>query len=98
MKQAKTFIITNKLISFYSIRSDSAYIVQADLQTAVHSTTESLIQQSRDKWGRLDVLVNNASVFRPSVIGDIKEDDWNQIIQSNLTAPFFLSQVKIARI
>ena len=42
--------------------------------------------------GRLDVLVNNASGFYPTPIGNIKEDDWNGLFDSNLKGPMFLSQ------
>jgi pteridine reductase len=41
---------------------------------------------------QLDVLVNNASVFYPTSMQNANENDWNTIINTNLMAPFFLSQ------
>ena len=42
--------------------------------------------------GALDVLVNNASTFYPTPLGSITEDDWHDLIDSNLKAPLFLCQ------
>lgn len=41
---------------------------------------------------RLDILVNNASSFYPTPLGDVSEDDWNDLIDSNFKGPLFLSQ------
>jgi pteridine reductase len=45
------------------------------------------------EWrGRLDVLVNNASTFYPTPLGEITEQQWDDLVGSNLKAPLFLSQ------
>ena len=44
------------------------------------------------QFGRLDVLVNNASSFFATAIGEITEKDWDDLIGTNLKAPLFLSQ------
>jgi pteridine reductase len=73
-----------------ALRADSAIILQADL----HQTSElaTLVQQAADYWGRLDVLVNNASTFYPTPVGEITEAHWDDLMGSNLKAPLFLSQ------
>ena len=43
-------------------------------------------------WGRLDVLVNNASSFFPTPVGSITEEQWHDLLGTNLKAPLFLSQ------
>jgi pteridine reductase len=43
-------------------------------------------------FGGLDILVNNASSFYPTPLGDIDDDDWNDLIGTNLKAPLFLAQ------
>jgi 2-dehydro-3-deoxy-D-gluconate 5-dehydrogenase len=42
--------------------------------------------------GRIDALVNNAGIIRRAPIVDHPEEDWNALLQINLTAPFFLTQ------
>src|ERR1700730_5769414 len=43
-------------------------------------------------FGGLDILVNNASTFYPTPVGDITEIDWDDLVGTNLRAPLFLSQ------
>jgi len=73
-----------------SLRKDSIYTIQADL----HDTEKfnDLISETEGVWGRLDALVNNASSFFPTKLGDITEEQWEDLLSSNLKAPFFLSQ------
>ena len=74
-------------------RPDSAAGFQLDLQS-----TEALPELIADvlAWsGRLDVLVNNASSFYPTPVGEITEDDWQDLTGSNLKAPMFLSQAAV---
>ncbi len=71
-------------------RADSVRLVQADLL----NTTELpvLIREAADWRGRLDLLVNNASAFYPTPIADATESQWEELMGSNLRAPFFLAQ------
>ena len=73
-----------------SERSDSVSLLQLDLVN--YSKWKDLEDRCMDTWGRLDVLVNNASTFYPTVIGTASDSEWNDLIGSNLKAPFFLSQ------
>jgi pteridine reductase len=73
-----------------SIRQDSVITLSMDLRQT--DQLESLIQQASSKWGRLDALVNNASVFYPTPVDQISENDWDLLMESNLKAPLFLSK------
>ena len=50
----------------------------------------------RQAFGGLDILVNNASTFYPTPLGDITEIDWDDLIGTNLKAPLFLAQAAAA--
>ena len=71
-------------------RENSVILIQADLHLTKGLST--LIEEAVKAWGRLDVLINNASSFYPTPIGKATEDQWDDLIGSNLKAPFFLSQ------
>jgi pteridine reductase len=71
-------------------RPGSARILQADLDD--EQCYQSLVEQAVDCWGRLDVLVNNASTFYPTPVGTISFEDWDHLVNSNMKAPLFLSQ------
>jgi pteridine reductase len=71
-------------------RPDSVALLQADL---LHSPgLEKLVHDAAAMHGRLDVLLNNASSFYPTPIGQATEAQWDDLVGSNLKAPFFLSQ------
>lgn len=70
-------------------RSDSARLVSADLGDA--GAPELIVSTALDAFGRLDVLVNNASTFYPTPVGRSDPSDWDALIDSNQRAPFWLS-------
>jgi pteridine reductase len=72
------------------LRPNSVALIQADLLDV--GKLPSLVEQTVQMFGKLDALVNNASTFYPTSIGDIAVDDWQDLIGTNLQAPLFLSQ------
>lgn len=71
-------------------RPDSVVLVGADLLD--HAMLAAIISDAHSAWGRLDVLVNNASSFYSTPVGGVTEEQWNDLMSTNLKAPFFLSQ------
>jgi len=71
-------------------RADSVALIQADLLDL--KTMPSLVEQTVQRFGRLDALVNNASSFYASPIGDITLAVWDDLMGTNLRAPLFLAQ------
>lgn len=74
-------------------RADSAIYLQADLNDTPRLA--ALVDQAAKKWDRLDCLINNASRFYSTGLGKVTEFAWNDLLGSNLKAPFFLSQAAI---
>ena len=72
------------------IRPGSVMLAQADLLDIAR--LPGLIDETVRNFGRLDALVNNASSFFPTPLGEITEKAWDDLIGSNLKAPLFLSQ------
>ncbi|MFV1983243.1 MAG: pteridine reductase [Thiohalomonadales bacterium] len=77
-------------IELNKVRSNSVIIVQADLNKP--KGLMPLIHQCNETFGRLDVLINNASSFYPTPVGTVTDDQWDDLMSTNLKAPFFLSQ------
>ena len=71
-------------------RAKSAAIIQADLLETVK--LPALVEFAVRSFGALDVLVNNASTFHPTKIGEITPQAWDGLMGSNLKAPLFLAQ------
>jgi pteridine reductase len=71
-------------------RPDSVTTIQADLLDVAKLPT--LVEAATGTFGRLDVLVNNASTFYPTKIGEITPAAWDDLMGTNLKVPLFLSQ------
>lgn len=52
-----------------------------------------LIKESVSHWGTVDVLVNNAGITRDTLIMRMKPEQWQSVIDTNLSAVFYASQV-----
>ncbi|MDX2218345.1 MAG: pteridine reductase [Burkholderiales bacterium] len=74
-------------------RAKSAAVVQGNL--AASNALKGLVDQAASLFGRLDGLVNNASVFYATPMGGINEDQWIDLMGTNLLAPLFLSQAAV---
>jgi pteridine reductase len=71
-------------------RADSVALAQADLlKTAACS---QLVKAALKHFGQLDAVVNNASSFYATAIGEITEQAWDDLVGTNLKAPLFLAQ------
>lgn len=71
-------------------RSASVSLLQCDLNET--QQLEALVEQAMAFKGRLDLLVNNASAFYPTPLKCANEKQWDDLLASNLKAPFFLAQ------
>jgi len=73
-----------------ALRAKSAARVKAELLAPI--APRALLSAARDSFGRLDLLVNNASSFFPVEVGAIESSHWEELIGSNLRAPLFICQ------
>jgi pteridine reductase len=71
-------------------RANSAIALQASLQYI--QDFPFLVRCAAESWGRLDILINNAAVFYKTFIGEVTEQSWDNLLDCNVKAPFFLSQ------
>ena len=71
-------------------RAGSAAALQSNLAGA--DDCQQLADSAQSLFGEISVLVNNASAFYPTPIGSTSEQQWQELMGSNLKAPFFLSQ------
>lgn len=71
-------------------RAGSAACVKGDLLD--EKTPRALVAACRAEFGRLDVLVNNASSFYATPVGKMNERAWADLIGTNLKAPLFIAQ------
>lgn len=73
-----------------ALRPRSAAKVKAELLAPI--APRALVSAALDAFGRLDLLVNNASSFFPVALGEIEPSHWEELVGSNVRAPLFISQ------
>ena len=79
-----------------ALRPQSVLCVQGDLLQ--HGTARHIVEETLRYFGRLDGLVNNASSFFPTPLDEIDEQQWNDLMGTNLQAPLFLAQAAAAQL
>ncbi len=76
--------------AFNRQRPDSALALHADF--ADDQAVAQLADAALQRWGVIDALINNASAYFPTPWGGATADDWSTLFNSNVRAPFFLTQ------
>ena len=69
-------------------------IYKADVTNKIE--IEDMINYIIDKYGKIDVLINNAGISQIKMFNDITEQDWNNMITTNLTSAFFTTKAVIS--
>ncbi len=77
-------------------REKSAATVKAELLAPI--APRALVSAAIERFGGLDLLVNNASSFFPTAMGKIEASHWEELIGSNLRAPLFIAQEAAAEL
>jgi 3-oxoacyl-[acyl-carrier protein] reductase len=76
-----------------AIRDDGGNAVAAEADVSEKADVEALVQAAVDEFGRLDVMVNNAGTTVEKHLFDQTPEEWQQVVDVNLTGTFFGSQV-----
>ncbi|MFP7485380.1 SDR family NAD(P)-dependent oxidoreductase [Priestia filamentosa] len=77
---------TAKLVEF---NASCSYLI-ADIQNV--KQIYSMVDQAYKRLGRIDILINNAGVNIPRPALEVTEEDWDQVLDTNLKGTFFCSQ------
>jgi 3-oxoacyl-[acyl-carrier protein] reductase len=83
------------VVSEISAAGGEAIAVRMDVAEA--EQIKSGFRQATEKFGKLDILVNNAAITRDTLLLRMKPDDWDQVITTNLTSVFRLSKACLKR-
>ena len=83
----------DKLVAELTEQGREVYAIQADVSNKADA--DAAIENVVAKWGRLDILVNNAGIIRDKLVLAMSAEEWNEVIQTNLTSVFNFCQAAI---
>ena len=72
--------------------AESERVAHFHIDLNTQANCDELIRQVVERFGRIDVLINNAGISRSSMSWKTSEDSWRETMAINVDAPFFLSQ------
>jgi NAD(P)-dependent dehydrogenase (short-subunit alcohol dehydrogenase family) len=59
---------------------------------AAEGVPDEIVRRTVERFGRIDILVNNAAMARSTRFGDLSASEWRETLEVNLTAPFLLTK------
>ena len=71
-------------------RGGEALFIRADVRSA--ADCRQAVEQTLQRFGKIDVLFNNAGVFHPKTVPDCSEEEWDETIDSSLKGAFLMSK------
>jgi len=63
------------------------FLLQGDFSKI--DVVNNVVEKCYRHWGQLDILINNASVYYKTPLDDVTEEQWEELLDINLKAPFF---------
>ena len=74
------------------IKKNGVKTIKVKVDTSKRGDIRKLVKQTIREFGKIDVLVNNAGINKPSDFFEITDEDWNMVLETNLKGAFICSQ------
>lgn len=77
------------------VKTHNRQALAVSTNVAQWDDVKALVDQVVKDWGRIDIFVNNAGITRDGLVVRMKEEDWNAVIQVNLTGTFYCTKAAL---
>jgi 3-oxoacyl-[acyl-carrier protein] reductase len=72
-----------------------ALVIRTDVSNEI--SVRAMAKKSLEEFGRVDILVNNAGIFPTSSVEEMREEDWDRVIGTNLVGAFLCSRAVVPK-
>jgi 3-oxoacyl-[acyl-carrier protein] reductase len=93
--EADIFTIGTNIENLKTIQSNFPKIKTANFNLENHQKIEELVKEAKDKLGGLDIVINNAGITKDNLAIRMSDEEWNKVININLTAVFLICKYSI---
>jgi 2-deoxy-D-gluconate 3-dehydrogenase len=69
-----------------------SHALELDLEHITAETARTVIEECISLWGRFDILINNAGIIRRAAALEFTQEDWEAVLNINLSRTFYLCQ------
>jgi 3-oxoacyl-[acyl-carrier protein] reductase len=80
----------NEVVDLIKEIGQDAFAVQADVSNS--EAVSTMVQATIDRFGKLDIVINNAGITRDNLLMRMKEDEWDDVININLKGVFLVTK------
>ena len=93
--EADIFTIGTNVENLKTIQSNFPKIKTVNFNLEDHQKIEELVKEAKDKLGGLDIVINNAGITKDNLAIRMSDEEWNKVININLTAVFLICKYSI---
>jgi 3-oxoacyl-[acyl-carrier protein] reductase len=92
---ADIFTIGTNIENLKTIQNNFPKIKTSNFNLENHQKIEELVKEAKEKLGGLDIVINNAGITKDNLAIRMSDEEWNKVININLTAVFLICKYSI---
>jgi 3-oxoacyl-[acyl-carrier protein] reductase len=93
--EADIFTIGTNVENLKTIQNNFPKIKASNFNLENHQKIEELVKEAKEKLGGLDIVINNAGITKDNLAIRMSDEEWNKVININLTAVFLICKYSI---
>jgi len=93
--EADIFTIGTNVENLKTIQNNFPKIKTSNFNLENHQKIEELVKEAKEKLGGLDIVINNAGITKDNLAIRMSDEEWNKVININLTAVFLICKYSI---
>lgn len=77
------------------VQATGSEALTVEVDVSQESSVKNLVEQVMNRFGRVDILVNDAGIYLRSLVAEMREEDWDRVLDTNLGGNFLCSRAVV---